>query len=403
MEVTNHQRVGKVLEFLRQGLSEYVSEKMLQKHGNEWGKKFESFVPKHQKEKSCPNSSDAICGDVSCLLKVIRQDWNHSFKDNLSKFDQIVVNELIEFRNCWAHQSEFSLEDSCRAIDSALRLLKSISAPQVEDVTRQRQEVFRLLPQPLAGNELLTPISRREEAQARQRLEKLLKRIPFQNASLLNQALTHTSYKFENPNTGEDNEQLEFLGDAILSFLSGDYLYQHNPDLKEGSLTVLRSNLVDTSRFATFATEFDLGKWMRLGKGEESNGGRTKSSLLSNVFEAVIGAYYLDSGVEAVRALVHPLFEKVIDTLPAENQVSQGRDNAKGWLQEVVLNSEFPGNPNRKPPEYKTIRSGGTDNAPEYTSTVYVAGSEYGSGKGTSTKRAEKCAAEDALKKLKLI
>ena len=231
-----------------------------------------------------------------------------------------------------------------------------------------------------------------------------MKRIPFQNAYLLNQALTHTSYKYENPNTGEDNEQLEFIGDALLTFLSGDFLCKRNPDLREGKMTVLRSNLVDAPQLAKFATELDLGKWMRLGKGEDSSGGRSKSSLLSNVFEAVIGAYYFDSGVEAVRDLIEPFFEEVVDDLPrTKDSIPVIRDDVKGQLQQVALAGELVVNPNRELPEYKTIRSGGTDNSPEFTSVVYVVGSEYGSGKDSSTKKAEKRAAEDALRKLRLL
>ena len=155
---------------------------------------------------------------------------------------------------------------------------------------------------------------------------------------------------------------------------------------------------------AKFAIELDLGKWMRLGKGEDNSGGRSKSSLLSNVFEAVIGAYYFDSGVEAVRDLVDPFFEEVVNDLPTtEDSIHSIRDDVKSWLQQVVLDGKSTANPSRKPPEYKTIRTGGTDNNPEFTSVVYVAGSKHGSGRDGSTKKAEKCAAEDALRKLGLL
>jgi len=169
-------------------------------------------------------------------------------------------------------------------------------------------------------------------------------------------------------------------------------------------MTVLRSNLVDAPQLAKFSAELGLGKWMHLGKGENTNGGRIKSSLLGNVFEAVVGAYYLDSGVEAVRDLVDPLFEKVVNDLAiTEDAIPQVKDDVKGWLQKVVLDSAFAGNPSRKPPEYRTIRSGGTDDKPEFTSVVYVAGNEYGKGEDSSKREAEKRAAEDALRKLGLI
>ena len=121
------------------------------------------------------------------------------------------------------------------------------------------------------------------------------------------------------------------------------------------------------------------------------------------VFGAVIGAYYIDSGVEAVRDLVDTFFEEVVNDLPTtEDSIPDIKGDVKGWLQQIVLGIEFvkSDNPNRKPPKYKTIRSGGTDNNPEFTSGVYVAGGEYGSGKDSSSKKAEKRAAEDALRKL---
>lgn len=403
MGVSNRERIGKALDSLRQGLYSYVEQKMQTIHGSAWMTKAASHLREHQKSKQ--QVDDIIREDVSALLTVVNREWEKVFKSSLSQPDRALVNELLEVRNQWAHQSTFSTDDTYRAVDSVLRLLKSMSAPQLADVEKQRQNVLRLLTQEQARHEVQTiPVSPAEEARIKQRLDKLLKRIPFQNAYLLNQALTHTSYKYENPNTGEDNEQLEFIGDALLTFLSGDFLYKRNPDLREGKMTVLRSNLVDTPQLAKFASELELGKWMRLGKGEDISGGRSKPSLLSNVFEAVVGAYYLDSGVEAVRDLVDPFFEEVVNDLPTtEDSIPKIKDDVKGWLQQVVLDVGFSRNPSRKPPEYKTIRSGGTDNNPEFTSVVYIAGSEYGSGRDSSSKKAEKRAAEDALLKLGLL
>ena len=403
MGESNRERIGKALEALRQGLYEYVKEKMHGVYGDDWRQKATSHLRDFQKSKQ--PAEDIIREDVSALLTIVNREWEKVFKSNLSQPDRALVNELIEVRNQWAHQSTFLTDDTYRAVDSVFRLLKSLSLPQMTAVEKQRQDILRVLSQEQvrydAQVRTVTPV---DEARIRQKLDDLLKQIPFQNAHLLNQALTHTSYKFENPNTGEDNEQLEFIGDGLLTFLSGDFLYKRNPDLREGKMTVLRSNLVDKPQLAKFSAQLDLGKWMRLGKGEDINGGRSKLSLLSNVFESVIGAYYLDSGVEAVRDLVYPFFEGVVNDLPTnEEAIPQIKDDVKGWLQKVVLDAEFVGNPKRKPPEYKTIRSGGSDNLPEFTSVVYVAGSEYGSGKDTSTKKAEKLAAEDALRKLGLL
>ena len=244
MAVSNKDRIGKALESLRQGLYPYIEQKMQAVHSGKWMEKAASYLRDHQKSKQ--QEDDIIREDVSAMLTVVSREWEKVFKGSLSKPDRSLVNELIEVRNQWAHQSTFSIDDTYRAVDSVFRLLKSMSSPQVADAERQRQDVLRLLTQEHARNEVRSiPVSPAEESRIRQKLDELLKRIPFQNAYLLNQALTHTSYKYENPNTGEDNEQLEFIGDALLTFLSGDFLCKHNPDLREGKMTVLRSNLVD--------------------------------------------------------------------------------------------------------------------------------------------------------------
>lgn len=404
MGASNRERIGKALDSLRQGLYSYVEQKMQAKYSSSWMTQAISHLKDHQKSKQ--PVTDIIREDVSALLTIVNREWDKVFKGNqdqpLSQPDRALINELLEVRNQWAHRSTFSTDDTYRAVDSVLRLLKSMSATQMADVEKQRQDILRLLSQEQVRHEVRpVSVSPAEEARIRQKLAELLKRLPFQNAYLLNQALTHTSFKYENPNTGDDNEQLEFVGDALLTFLSGDFLYKRNPDLREGKMTILRSNLVDTPQLARFAAELELGKWMRLGKGEDASGGRSKPTLLCNVFEAVVGAYYLDLGIEAVRDLVDPFFEEIVNDLPTTESLDpQIKDDVKGWLQQVVLESTFAGNPSRKPPEYKTIRSNGTDHNPEFTSVVYVAGSEYGSGKDSSTKKAEKRAAEDALQKL---
>lgn len=406
MEVSNYERIGKALGSLKQGLRPYVEQKMQAVYKKTWETKVTLLIQEDQRIRR--SADDILCEDredVAVLLKVVNREWDKVFRDKLSQSARSLVNELIEVRNKWAHQKPFLADDTFRALDSVMRLLRSISAPQAEDVEKQRQEVLRVLAQEQVRQEIRhIPVSSDEEARIKLQLDPLLQHVPFQNAYLLKQALTHTTYMHEHPNTGKDNEQLEFLGDALLTFLSGDYLYEHKPDLKEGKMTVLRSNLVDQSQLARFATKLELGTWMNLGRGEDSSGGRSKPSLLSNVFEAVIGAYYLDSGIEAVRDLINPLFEQVVNTLPTTKDSSpQIKDDVKGWLQQRVLDPAFTGNPDRQPPKYMTDRLGGTDDSPEFTAVVYVAGVEYGRGTDGSKKEAEKRAAEDALGKLGLL
>ena len=131
--------------------------------------------------------------------------------------------------------------------------------------------------------------------QLAQRLE-----LSFSDYLLLSRALTHRSYLNEHPEAIEDNERLEFLGDAVLDFLVGAWLYNRFPEMAEGSLTRLRSALVRTEQLADFAQKIDLGRAMRLGRGEAGSGGRQRLALLCATFEALVGALYLDQGVDAV-------------------------------------------------------------------------------------------------------
>ena len=216
----------------------------------------------------------------------------------------------------------------------------------------------------------------------------------FNNEKLLRQALTHRSYTNENPGGGEDNERLEFLGDAILNFISGEYLYKVNPEMGEDEMTRHRAALVDEKQLAEFAREVGLDFQMRLGQGVRRNGGCHNPNLLSCTFEAVIGAYYLDHerDIEILRPLVEQLFECV----PKEMMKIRSNIDSKNKLQEIVQK-----NGATTPPKYITEKLGGSDHAPEFISQVYVEGKLYGEGKGRSKKDAEKEAAEDALAKLR--
>ncbi|QKQ74198.1 ribonuclease III [Nostoc sp. TCL240-02] len=217
----------------------------------------------------------------------------------------------------------------------------------------------------------------------------------FHNEKLLRQALTHRSYVHENPGEGEHNERLEFLGDALLNFLSGEYLYSCHSEMGEDELTRRRSALVDEKQLAKFAEEVGLDFRMRLGKGAIRDGGYQNPNLLSSTFEAVLGAYYLDndSNIETVRAIVEPLFDSVD---PKHIVVSRSNVDSKNRFQEWVQRNVTP-----NPPKYFTEQIGGPSHAPEFIAKVLVDGKIYGEGKGRNKKDAEKAAAEDALAKLK--
>lgn len=216
----------------------------------------------------------------------------------------------------------------------------------------------------------------------------------FRNENLLRLALTHRSYVNERPAEKESNERLEFLGDALLNFLSGEYLYGRHPDMGEDQMTRRRSALVDEKQLAKFAIDIGLDLKMRLGKGAIIDGGLNNPNLLSSTFEAFVGAYFLDnnSKIEPVRTFVKQLF----DSVPENIVVSRSNVDSKNQFQEWVQ-----ANVTLVPPKYLTEKAGGQDHSPVFLARVLVANKVYGEGKGTSKKDAEKRAAEDALAKLK--
>jgi ribonuclease-3 len=214
----------------------------------------------------------------------------------------------------------------------------------------------------------------------------------FNDETLLHRALTHRSYVNENPGSDRDNERLEFLGDAILNFLSGQYLYTLSPEMGEDEMTRRRSALVDEKQLAKFAIEVGLDFRMRLGQGAIRDGGYQNPNLLSSTFEAVVGAYYLDhqQNIETLRPLIENLFKSV----PATEMIERSNIDAKNRFQEFVQKQGVT-----QPPRYVTEKVGGSDHNPEFIARVYVGDKCYGEGKGRSKKNAEKSAAEDALKR----
>jgi ribonuclease III len=217
----------------------------------------------------------------------------------------------------------------------------------------------------------------------------------FENLALLERAFTHRSYVNEHPEAGEHNERLEFLGDALLNFLSGEFLYKRYPDKPEGELTPVRSTLVDEKQLAKFAIFLDLGSRLRLGKGAELDGGRQNPNLLSSAFEAVIGAYFLDtdSNIDLVRRYVEQFFESVVDHMV----IKAPEINYKSRFQEWSL-ANLGENP-----KYIIVGQFGPDHAKEFTAEVWIGLKKYGRGTGRRKQEAEKDAARNALDKLGLI
>jgi ribonuclease-3 len=202
--------------------------------------------------------------------------------------------------------------------------------------------------------------------------------------ALLDRALTHRSYAYENGGL-PTNERLEFLGDAVLGLIVTDTLYRAHPELPEGQLAKLRSAVVNARALAEVGRELDLGSHIKLGRGEETTGGRDKSSILADTVEAVIGAVYIGSGLPAADALVHRIFDPLIE---AASQLGAGLD-WKTSLQELTANAGLG------VPDY-LLADDGPDHEKTFTAIVRVAGVDRGSGSGRSKKEAEQEAAAAA-------
>lgn len=214
--------------------------------------------------------------------------------------------------------------------------------------------------------------------------------LSFKNPSLLSRALTHRSYINENPNTLEDNERLEFLGDAVLDFIVGAWVYHHCPELPEGDLTRMRSALVRNEQLAEFARRLDLGRGMRMGRGEAASGGRGRDGLLGSLFEAVVGALYLDQGLSAVQDFMEPLLESVRDRVILRAEIYDPKSRFQEWAQSEKLGT----------PKYMTVSANGPDHAKTFEVEVRIKDQTYGRGAGPSKQIAAQVAAQTALESL---
>jgi ribonuclease III len=217
--------------------------------------------------------------------------------------------------------------------------------------------------------------------------------LPFQDYFLLTRALTHRSYLNENKDAIEDNERLEFLGDAVLDFIVAEWLYNHYPEKPEGDLTRLRAALVHTDQLANFARQIDLGKAMRLGKGEVQAGGRERSTLLCDTFEALIGALYLHGGLPTVITFMVPLLTDVVDLIFQNHKDEDTKSRLQEWAQGKGLAS----------PKYALISEQGPDHNKTFEMEVRIGNKSFGSGIGSNKQSAEKAAARVALANLGIL
>ncbi len=217
--------------------------------------------------------------------------------------------------------------------------------------------------------------------------------ITMDNLDLLNTALTHTSFAHESKEQPRPvhNERIEFLGDSVLSLIVSTYMYKHFPKLNEGELTKFRAHIVCETSLAQYAHKISLGKYLRLGKGEASSGGRERASILADAFESVLGAYYIDQGMAAAEKFLLGLMKTELDFICEHGIYS----DYKTRLQEIVQRDgdvEI---------SYELIDSSGPEHNKSFTTVVSVAGKVVGKGVGHSKKESEQHAAKSALEKLK--
>jgi ribonuclease-3 len=214
----------------------------------------------------------------------------------------------------------------------------------------------------------------------------------FNDPQLLERALTHSSYANEHlnePAPAQDNERLEFLGDAVVDFIAGAWLYEKFPDLDEGRLTSMRAALVKVGALAEFARQCGLPDHLRLGKGEVDTGGRNRANILGDAFEALVGALYLDQGMGAARDFLVPFMEQATPAILLSNLDRDAKSRLQEWAQSTLGVT----------PRYRLINTEGPDHAKMFTVAVWLGESIIATGSGTSKQMAEQIAAREAMER----
>ena len=220
----------------------------------------------------------------------------------------------------------------------------------------------------------------------------------FRNSLLLAEALTHSSLGHETQQVHFDNQRLEYLGDAVLQLLFSEHLYRRFGEAAEGHLTKSRARLVSGEALAVYAQGLGLGDHLMLGRGDESNGGRRRTSTLADAFEALVGAIYLDGGLGAARSFV---FAHAREQVASVQHQAPLEINPKGRLQEILQAlPPAPGKDQSTPrnPTYRIVAQNGPDHAKSFTAEVHWNGHILGTGQGASKQQAESTAALEALR-----
>lgn len=211
----------------------------------------------------------------------------------------------------------------------------------------------------------------------------------FKKKAVLELALTHPSFRYENPETKDDNQRLEYLGDAVLSLMAAEYLFENNPDAREGDLSKLRSRLTQDRKLAQIGAKICISTFIQLGVGERKNGGAERASNLADAVEAIIGAAWIDGGAKAT----NKIFKKVFVPELGQLQSAPVKTNPKGALQEYAQSH------GHSIPEYETIETKGPEHDRVFTVEVSACGKKW-SAKAGSKREGERLAAFQALEEL---
>ena len=210
----------------------------------------------------------------------------------------------------------------------------------------------------------------------------------FKKKAVLELALTHPSFRYEN-SKADDNQRLEYLGDAVLSLISAEHLFKNNPDAREGDMSKLRSRLTEDRKLAQIGATIEIGAHLRLGRGEEKNGGAARASNLADAVEAIIGAAWIDGGARAVNKIFKKVFLPELDGM----KEATAKSNPKGDLQEYAQSHGFG------VPLYKTVETTGPEHDRVFTLEVASCGKAWKASAG-SKREAERLAALQALEEL---
>ena len=215
-------------------------------------------------------------------------------------------------------------------------------------------------------------------------------KIKFKDRNLLLRALTHRSFVNEYGPDTKDNERLEYLGDSVLGLVVNEYLFKHFGEYPEGSLAKIKSAAVSEATLSKVACDLDLGQYIFMGKGEEHNGGRERPSILANTLEAVIGALYLDLGLKACRGFILNLLKDDIERIDGLTYLRDPKTTLQEYVQKKYKDR----------PIYDVVSEKGPDHNKIFEVNLVVAGRVIASGEGSSKRKAEMCAAREALKRI---